>query len=325
MEKFSNSQDDSVQQMLQKLTTLWRTRAAVNQDIPVYSELEFDASKADFTEALLPFRGHGAWLEASEEIKTACLAYAWGIYNLKTIYIECDIVTPACEDIIKTPPQSKNRDLLQDVMSEALLDEALHTRMSVMACNYIYDKRKLTPLDFTDFNLVKWRHKQLASCGAEWERRLTRFGIACASETLITDYLKTMAEDDSVQRICHEVTRTHAMDEWNHSSVFSFSAMDVIRGLSEKERDYFRAIIRKTVEMFTNNELGAWATVFQMVGMPFADQLIHDTGDSNEVSVYTDSVERLIDRIGLATKPSTIILPTHSASAHAHVSEGVSA
>lgn len=189
---------DTVRIMLNKLSTLWKTRAAVNQEIPDYYNLAFDSDKKDFTASLLPFRDHQAWLEAPEELRDKCLSYAWGIYNLKTIYIECDVVTPACEDIIKTPPQSENRALLQDMMSQALLDEALHTRMSIIACNYIYDMRNLPPLDFSRFNLVRWRDNVLSQCSAEWERRLTRFAIACASETLITDYLKTMAEDDTI-------------------------------------------------------------------------------------------------------------------------------
>jgi len=298
--------DDAVRSMLGKLTKLWKNRAAVNQELPDYWNLAFDPSKQDFSTSLLPFRHHQAWLEAPEDLKHKCLSYAWGIYNLKTIYIECNVVTPACEDIIKAPPPSQNRVLLQDVMSEALLDEALHTRMSIMACNYIYDKRNLAPLDFVDFNLVQWRNGILADCNAEWERRLTRFAIACASETLITDYLKTMAEDTTIQTVCHEVTRTHAVDEWSHSSVFSFVATDIVRGLSFKEREHLRTIILKTVQMFANNELGAWEKVFSMLDFPNAGDILHDVGDSNEISVYTDSVERLIDRIGLADLPYAV-------------------
>jgi hypothetical protein len=294
---------DTVRIMLNKLSTLWKTRAAVNQEIPDYYSLAFDPDKKDFTASLLPFRDHQAWLEAPEELRDKCLSYAWGIYNLKTIYIECDVVTPACEDIIKTPPQSENRALLQDMMSQALLDEALHTRMSIIACNYKYDMRNLPPLDFSRFNLVRWRDNVLSQCGAEWERRLTRFAIACASETLITDYLKTMAEDNTIQPVCHEVTRTHAIDEWSHSSVFSLVATDIVQCLSRKEQEYLRSIMLKTVQMFANNELGAWATVFSMVEFPHAKDILHDTGDSNEIGVYTDSVEALIDRIGL-TNPS---------------------
>lgn len=296
----SDDSNTSVATTLKKLSVLWRERAAVNQELQDYSTLMFDPAKRDFSESLLPFRQHGAWLEAPEELKSRCLSYAWGIYNLKTVYIECDVVTPACEDIIKVPPAaSRNRAILQDVMSEALLDEALHTRMSIMACNYIYAKRGIPPLDFEDFNLVQWRRDVLSNCSAEWERRLTRFAIACASETLITDYLKTMAEDGSIQKVCHEVTRTHAMDEWSHSSVFSLVAADIVQGLSSREKDHLRSIILKTVHMFANNELGAWQKALSMVGFPRYRDIIHDVGDSNEIGIYTESVENLIDRIGL--------------------------
>ncbi|MBI6141415.1 diiron oxygenase [Serratia marcescens] len=291
---------ENVAVMLKKLSTLWKNRAAVNKDHPEYSELEFDASRKDFSEALLPFRQHDAWREAPSEVKDRCLSYAWGIYNLKTIYIECDIVTPACEDIIKSPPvNSPNRAELQDVMSEALLDEALHTRMSVMASNYIYDRRGLEPLNHTDFNLIKWRRQILKDCNAEWQRRLTRFAIACSSETLITDYLKVMAEDTSIQKVCHEVTRTHAEDEWSHSSVFSYVAYDIVRDLSLSERKYLRDTMLKTADLFAHNELGAWERAFSLAGMPYAREIVSETQRCNEINIYLDSAETVISRIGL--------------------------
>lgn len=300
MNKINNI--DTTEQMLKKLSVLWKNRAAVNQTLSDYTELEFDITKDDFSSSLLPFRNHPAWLELSEEKRSKCLSYAWAIYNLKTIYIECDVVTPACEDIIKTPPHSNNQKILQDVMSQALLDEALHTRMSILACNYIYDKRQLEALVFNDFNLVSWRQKLLSNCSAEWEKRLTRFAIACASETLITDYLKTMAEDNLIQPICHEVTRTHAADEWSHSSVFSLVATDIVQNLRDSEKKYFKNIIERTVEMFANNELGAWAKVFKMLDIPYAEDILNETEDSNEIEIYTGSVENLINRIGLSNQ-----------------------
>ena len=289
-----------VRAMMKKLSALWKTRAAVNREQPDYWGLGFEPSKADFSERLLPFRDHCAWTDAPDELRQQCLSYAWAIYNLKTIYIECNVVTPSCEDVIKVPPASANRMLIQDLMSTALLDEALHTRMSILACNYIYDMRKLPPLEYVDFNLVKWRDQVLSECGSEWERRLTRFAIACASETLITDYLKTMAEDRSIQAVCNEVTRTHAMDEWSHSSVFSVVATDIVRGLGREEREHLRRIILRTVQMFANNELGAWEKVFSMLKFPRSEDLLGDIGDSNEIGIYTHSVQNLLDRIGLA-------------------------
>ncbi len=291
-----------------KLSNLWKTRAAVNKEQLNLDGLTFDPSKKDFTASLLPFHSHDAWLDAPEQAKDICLSYAWGLYNLKTIYIECDIVTPACEDIIKSPPSSsRNAIQLQETMSEALLDEALHTRMSLLASNYIYRERGLTPYNFDRFNLITWRRELLASCNAEWQRRLSRFAIACASETLITDYLKVMAEDNSIQSICHEVTRTHAEDEWSHSSVFSLVARDIVSGLSRSEKNYLAKTMKSTVKMFANNELEAWSHVFNVAGIKDYKDIIHDTGNTNEINVYTKSVDTVIEKIGLDIMENEVV------------------
>lgn len=294
------NQATEVGKMLEKLSVLWRGRAAVNTGVPDYTGLAFEASKSDFSESLLPFRTHEVWQQADPAIQSTCLSYAWIIYNLKTIYIECDIVTPACEDLIKRPPtQSVNKVMLQQVMAEALLDEALHTKMSLSACHYIADRRGLAFFDFHEFNLIQWKAGIMASCTAEWQRRLTRFGIACASETLITDYLRVMSQDPSIQPICREVTRAHAMDEWSHSSVFSFAAIDVVSHLSLSEKNYLKAIISRTVSLFADNELGAWEKAFALAGLADYREIISDCAGEGQITVYSDSVEALLRRIGL--------------------------
>lgn len=295
--------DDSnaVITMLARLSELWKSRAAVNKPVLDIPGLEFDPVRPDFCEALLPFAHHDAWRAADSDMKSACLTYGWILYNLKTVYIECDIVTPACEDLLKVSPlQGQERMIFQSAIAEALLDEALHTKMSVSACNYIYCCRQVPLLEFTQFNLLRWKDEALASCCAEWQRRLTRFGMACASETMITDYLKRMSEDNDIQPVCREVTRTHAEDEWSHSSVFSFAAMEIVAGLSKSERNYLQNTIRKTVSMFADNEMGGWDEVFSMVGLHGGKDIIADSPGFGEVEVYTDSVNVLLGRIGLA-------------------------
>lgn len=296
----AGDESSAVMAMLEKLTMLWNSRAAVNRAPLSFEHMVFDATRPDFCEALLPFSRHEAWQCATGQQQSECLTYAWIIYNLKTIYIECDIVTPACEDLLKfSPLVGHRRSVMQEAIAEALLDEALHTKMSVSACNYIYDRRHVPLLNFSQFNLLRWKDEILASCTAEWQRRLTRFGMACASETMITDYLKRMSEDADIQVVCREVTRTHAEDEWSHSSVFSFVAMDIVQGLSLSERVYLQQVIRKTVHMFADNEMGAWAHVFSLVGLAGADDIIADSQGFAEVQVYTDSVTALLERIGL--------------------------
>jgi hypothetical protein len=188
---------------------------------------------------------------------------------------------------------------LQQVMSEALLDEALHTKMSITACNYIYRHRNLVPLDYTKFNLVMWRARLLADCESDGRRRLAKFAIATASETLITDYLKTMTDDSDIQPICQEVTRSHAMDEWGHSGVFSVAAEHVVASLSASERRWFASILPRTVEMFADNELGAWAAAFTLLSFPHREEIIGDSLELGKIGIYTDSVTGLIEKLGL--------------------------
>lgn len=289
-----------VKETLIKLPQLWRERATVNHGLVDHNSLRFQPQRADFPEALLPFRNHPRWEEAPDDLKAAALSYAWAIYNLKTVYVECDIVTPACEDLIKRPfGSAAARYELQQVMSEALLDEALHTKMSITACNYIYRHRNLVPLDYTKFNLVMWRERLLADCESEAKRRLAKFALATASETLITDYLKTLASDTDIQPICHQVTRSHAMDEWGHSSVFSIAAEHVVSSLSENERRWFASVIPKTVEMFSDNELGAWAAAFGLLSFPHCEEILGDTLELDKINVYTNAVTGLLEKLGL--------------------------
>ncbi len=248
----------------------------------------------------MPFHQHDAWINAPSSLRDTCLSYAWGMYNLKTIYIECDIVTPACEDFLKySPILSSDPFIIQEVISEALLDEALHTKMSIMASNFIYQKRNLQPLSHIKFNLIEWRDQLLNKCTSDSARRLTKFAIACASETLITDYLRGMTKDSSIQKICIDITKTHSLDEARHSSVFSHIAFDVIQTLTKTEKAYFCQVMRKTTLMFTDNELPAWASIFKRLNFPNYQEIIFDTNDNNQISAYLDSTENVISKIGL--------------------------
>lgn len=94
-----------MQTILKKPSKYWQQNATVHTFDGDYDDIEFFADKKDFAECLLPFANHDAWLNAPQPKKDACLSYAWILYNMKTVYIECDVVTPACENILKYPPQ----------------------------------------------------------------------------------------------------------------------------------------------------------------------------------------------------------------------------
>lgn len=81
--------------------------------------------------------------------------------------------------------------------------------------------------------------------------------------------------------------------------------------------DYFRQVILKTVQLFANNELGAWERAFSLVNFPRYQDILCDTGNDNEIGVYTDSVERLVTRIGLGDEQDIhAFMSAHSAVSH---------
>lgn len=290
----------NTQKNLDRLSEFWQKNASVHHSNGNYDEIVFDESKKDFSEGLLPFHSHPAWQNAPVNIKDMCLSYAWILYNMKTVYIECDIVAPACEDIIKSAPETENFVKVQRVISEALLDEALHTKMSISACNYIYEKRNLKHIGENNFYLSEWLNNKLSSYTLERERRLAHFAVACASETMITDYLDILSEDSDIQDICYEVTHAHALDERSHSGVFSHVAVDILQNANEKEIGIVKETMIETLSVFANTEMGEWEKVFKLVDFPEYQAILRDTETLQNISVYDKSVKKLLSRIGIS-------------------------
>ena len=289
----------NVSDTLEKLSNYWKNNANIHQFVGDLEDITFRPDMSDFSENLLPFASHPAWKDAPFHIKKKCLSYGWILYNMKTVYIECDIVTPVCEDIIKYQPQSGNVSKIQKVISEALLDEALHTKMSISACNYIYEKRGLEHLGENEFYLSRWLEARLLACKNRRERQLVHLAIACASETLITDYLDSLSKDTSIQKICYEVTRRHAIDERSHSGVFSNVALDLLIEATEDEKKLFKATVLETLPVFANTEMAEWEKVFMKLDFPNYSEIVRDTEQLQNTGIYDKSVNKLLMRLGM--------------------------
>lgn len=94
---------DSVK-ILNRLSEYWKNHSSIHFSYGEYDNIQFEKDRDDFSETLLPFYKHPVWINTPKDKKSLCLSYAWILYNMKTIYIECDIVTPVCEQILKNPP-----------------------------------------------------------------------------------------------------------------------------------------------------------------------------------------------------------------------------
>lgn len=284
---------------ISKLSRHWKSTAVVNNggDPTAHIPLQWDLP--DFMEELLPFFGSQEWSQADQEMKKKALSYAWVLYNHKTIYVESDLILPVCEDIIKGCYELDHPELLQEIVAQAMVDEAVHTQMSVNAANAILQYRALSFPRYQGFFLTQRREQLLAKVNSLRDKRLVALGIACASETLVTDYLDKIAKAETIQPLCKEVTAAHANDELAHSSVFTIVLENVIAHLTQHERDLVTRSIHEAVAMFANKELGVWRCVLAQLDFPAFQSMLASADSEPDISVYTAGVERLLQRTGL--------------------------
>lgn len=286
--------------MFNLLSEKWSERAVVHHTRYPASHISLDEEKLDFKEELLPFSHHENWKILDYEIRSKVLSYGWILYNRKTIFIETDIVSPACEILLKKNITNVDNFSLQKSVAEALLDEAMHTKMSVDACHAICAFRGLKTINFQDFTLVKERKKMLSQVNSAWERNIITLGIACASETLITDYLQALSSDDSIQPMCKCVTQAHAQDELLHASLFSQIMHDFVLGLNAIGKQLVLDSISKAEQLFGDPELDIWHDVLIQCGVKKATEIIQDIRHQKDVSyVYRNAKDSFIERCGL--------------------------
>ncbi|MFT5421274.1 MAG: hypothetical protein ACI9D5_002029 [Candidatus Endobugula sp.] len=292
--------NNQVMKVLNGLTNLWNKRAKVLDGDPSV-ELAFDPEKDDFKESLLPFHQHAAWLSADEDMKRKVLSYGWIIYNEKTIQIESKLIAPVCDLLIDAEYPGSRNDAIQNSISQALVDEGFHTLMAVKSINIVYRERGLKRIKLPKFQLIRQLDKMLLECQDNEERKLVRLAVACASETLITDYLGALSKDDRLQPLCYVTVEAHAADEWSHASVFSYTMAEIFQHLSPEHRSLYINTLPQAVQAFGDNELDVWESVLSAIDFPSYQQIITDSRDERSQGICVDvkGIAKLLSSLGI--------------------------
>ena len=285
-----------VEDVLNKMSNVWSKKAQVKEECKIDS-IELVETAQDFIPELIPFYGTQYWKEISQSHKDKLTSYGWILYNLKTIQIESDVVSPACMDFISTPYSDKSVATINRSACEALTDEAYHILLSVRSNDEIYKFRNLERLSKPEFSLVKSLKMQEESCNAEWERRLTRLAYACVSETLVSDYLDLLAKNDSIQNMCKMAVSAHAEDEWMHASVFTLILDNVYTGLSHKEKSFLLSKMRPAISAFKDSELSSWENPLRLLGLDPKRLYEQPSTTKSEMNLDLSGVENLLNRI----------------------------
>ena len=272
--------------LLKQISNNWKRRAQVKQrKEELNGDLTFNEAKQDFRTNLLPFSKHPAFLEASPEVQSQILSCGWLAYNEKTINIEAKVITPACYHIIYRDIPGMDDDISQQIIGETLVDEAYHIMLVLNACCITRNRRGLKSLKLPDFNLVTNMEQEKANCSETWQKIIVQLVTAIISELFISDYLKLLATDKSIQPFNRLVVDTHRRDEMAHAPIFENLTKCIYAQLNPEQKEFFIEMLPKPVRWFSNMELTVWKAMLEQIGFPKTEQVIADCIATNEINL----------------------------------------
>ncbi len=289
--------------LLQKMGTNWHRRAQVKKKKEeLDAEWIFDETKKDFRVDLLPFKDHPDFWQAPVEVQNQILSCGWLAYNEKTIDIESKVITPACYHIIYKDVPGAEDEISQQIASETLVDESYHVLLVINACCITRKRRGLPSLKLPDFNLVTNMYREQANCSETWQRIIVQLVTAIVSEVFISDYLKLLADDTTIQPLNRITVDTHRRDELTHSSIFKNLTKCIYSQLNRKQKEFFIEMLPKPVRWFANAELAVWKAMLEQIGFPRTEPVITDCAAINELNLmridYT-GVTALAEELGI--------------------------
>ncbi len=277
--------------LLQKMGSNWSQRAKVKKDLPNLADL-LDSTKPDFRRDLLPFKDHPDFQEASAEMQSKILSCGWLIYNHKTTAIELKIVNPICEQIIDLMLPGVDNAVIQEIVTETLVDESYHVQLVNKACMITRQQRELEFLRSPQFNLVLNLRREQERYQENWQKQLIGLATAVVSEVFISDYLKMLAYDTTIQPLNRMIVDTHRMDEQAHSCIFKNLIKCIYSELTLTQREFFFRVLPLPIKWFADKELEVWKAMLEQIGFSKAETLYHDCAAANRINLisidYTD-------------------------------------
>lgn len=296
-------EDSKSRELLGRIANGWGARAQVKRsELP----LDYDPSRPDFIERLLPFVDHPSYQRLDQEQKSKILSCGWLAYNEKTVAIETAIVTPACMDILEERIPGLRDETTKQVICETLVDEAYHLLLVKNANRVTRSCRNLEAVNIPMFNLVKYMEMEKAKHAEGWKKMLVQLATTVVSEIFVSDYLDLLSDDHQIQPLNRETVAAHRHDELAHSKIFKSITECFYPALTSQQKAFFADVLPKPVLWFADLELDLWHGILAQLGIPKADEIIADSWELNKAAVERlnySGVVRLAEDIGLLSSP----------------------
>lgn len=280
--------------LLSRISAVWEKRAEVKKD-ELNAALLLDDSRPDFRIDLLPFKDHPAFLAASQETKDQILSCGWLVYNWKTIAVELKVVNPVCEDIIYHRYPGVTESAIQEVATDVLVDESYHVQLVTKAGIITSQQRGLQSLKSPEFNLVLGMRREQDLYEEEWQKMLVKLATSVVSEVFVSDYLKLLSTDKTIQPFNRAVVAAHRRDEDAHSCIFKNLVQCIYSELTQEQKEFFIEVLPKPLYWFADKELEVWRSVLDQIGFARAEEVYIDcrAGETSNLGSidYTQLIE----------------------------------
>lgn len=266
--------------LLNRLAKSWNTRARVCSDVDL--DLQYDLTKDDFLEELLPFQHHPQFQASSPEMRSKILSCGWIAYNAKTIAIETEIVQPVCMALLAEQFNGVADALTKQLITETMVDESYHIHICVYG-NEITKQHRNLPIQLPPFEFIQKMRRLQDKHSELWKKKIIQLATSIATEIYITDYLALVSKADthSIQPLNSLIVKTHRSDEMVHGKIFDHLAKSIYFSLDKKQKQFFTKVLALPMSWLADLELDLWLSMLQQIGFARADNMINDCKQLN--------------------------------------------
>lgn len=294
--------DEVESAVIRGLARSWPRRATVRRTEPDLDAL-FEPAKADFPEALIPFRDDPRYRQLDEGTRDRIRAWGWIAYNKNVIDIEQHVVNPGFQLLFQDGLGTGLGDTLRAATVQAMVDEQYHSLMHLNASALTRAHRGRWLSDAAlPHGLTVRRHRDAVARHADPRAAaLTALAFTTVAETSIGAYLSLIGDDPGLQPVNKATVVLHRRDERAHASVAAELTSLVYEHLNADDRRILVAGLVEGVDAFTGTDFSTWSAILAAERVPGAAALVADTafgpGDSRLVQDCS-AIRRLMESIG---------------------------
>jgi len=259
--------------VLERIGKSWDTRVAVRKERLDLTDY-YQTSLPDFPIAMVPFWNDTDFAKVDNELKLRLLAAAWVAYNEKAIYLEDEIVLPACSQLLKGRLPGAGDPLVKQVLAQVQVDEQFHILMCLDVCNLARKRHQLDEFIAPIPSLGVELDQRLSGTETGAPTQLLRLAYAAVAEMSINAYLNQVASDMTIQPINRINTDMHRRDESVHSIAFHEIVGSVYKELEPAQQSCFRDHLGNALRTFTTPDVGFWTSILEYMEIPGRERIV---------------------------------------------------